>query len=766
MASKTATSTPNRVEVNQRALVDKLLSRHAEEFTVFRELLQNADDARAKKVLIEFQTIDYSTSAEANGQANRINDSETIPDLNTTKASRQLFKWIVRNNGDYFEEKDWERLTKIADGKHDEQKIGAYGVGFYSVFGATDSPMVFSGGKCLSIFFKGDQLYTLQDTCAMSEWTSIEMDLKEDMQVPIPKPFDFARFLAAAMTFMSSVENAHVLFNNKVFVKIAKPRQVPTPICVPKDMLPRSKGGTMNIEAVSVVTREITVELTDWARASGTKTHIHISLDPVKRKDFWDGSNSEAPEVAKVVSRASTHARPPWWTHSARYTVYSAQVTTSPSEGLQRGLRAMTKGDPPFHFNFELVYFSKEEQDARAAEEKSDPDMGSVFRGPQGLFPQLDGEYMSRIFIGQSTAQTTGIGGHMSGLFIPTVERGSIDLTNGHVASGFLARLVYEQEIRKVRDDWPAVDGIIVPTAHASALSSKAKASYAMRYFTFQPSTPDAPVSKILQDAFFDCFDYSLNEHFPVLTNSGIRYTKEVRNSHVDFVSFMKLVREYTFQDVLGELGARTLKEEEMVGCLRWWVNFTSQLEDEDKETTLTFLSRLTGQAKSEIRNSTRVVELRNISKFIDSNVWLPWLQSDDALPPDTIPFSFTRTLDRRNFSSSLLWQPMTVVDWLSHLISPQIDAAHDIRKSATYSNRILGILGKIWPVLSSEMKSQAKDLMQDVPWIATNLGFQRPGGAYFPEPDVFHDLPVVSVNLMDPQVLTVLGEFGVKRHL
>lgn len=209
-----------------------------------------------------------------------------------------------------------------------------------------------------------------------------------------------------------------------------------------------------------------------------------LSKDPVKRKSFWDGSKREAPKVAKVtkaVSRASTFDHPPWLNHSAKYAVYSAQVTTTPSKDLFKGLRAMTKKDPPSHFDFEMVYvslpvasfvtlcssriqFSKEEQDARTAEEKLDPDMGSIFRGPQGLFPQLDGyapcffvsvhvvmlsscfrEYMSRIFIvsstlcsirncadesqGQSTAQTTGIGGHMSGRFIPTVERGSIDLT-------------------------------------------------------------------------------------------------------------------------------------------------------------------------------------------------------------------------------------------------------------------------------------------------------------------------------------------------
>jgi hypothetical protein len=97
------------------------------------------------------------------------------------------------------------------------------------------------------------QLYTLEDTCAPSEWTSIEMELKEDMQVPMQKPLDLARFLAATMTFMSNVKNALVFFDNKVFMKIAKFRQVPSPICVPEDMIPRSKEDIMHIEGLSVV---------------------------------------------------------------------------------------------------------------------------------------------------------------------------------------------------------------------------------------------------------------------------------------------------------------------------------------------------------------------------------------------------------------------------------------------------------------------------------------------------------------------------------
>jgi hypothetical protein len=56
------------VEVNQRALIDKVLSRYSGEFTVFRELLQNSDDAQSKAVEIRFETqpfIDRKATGES-----------------------------------------------------------------------------------------------------------------------------------------------------------------------------------------------------------------------------------------------------------------------------------------------------------------------------------------------------------------------------------------------------------------------------------------------------------------------------------------------------------------------------------------------------------------------------------------------------------------------------------------------------------------------------------------------------------------------------
>jgi hypothetical protein len=219
----------------------------------------------------------------------------------------------------------------------------------------------------------------------------------------------------------------------------------------------------------------------------------------------------------------------------------------------------------------------------------------------------------------------------------------------------------------------------------------------------------------------------------------------------------------YSFRDVVNELQGRILQDDEMVGLLRWWVDACEDIEEWRRATVQ---SELMQAARLNIGNPKREVALSNISKFVDSSTWLPWLSSDDALPPDTIPFSFTRNLDRKKTPLALYWTHMTVVDWLNHLISSQIDLKHNIRENATYSNRVLGILGNIWSSLPSDMKSEAQDLMEDVPWIATNKGLRRASEAYFKEADVFGDLPVVTANLFEPQVENVLSEFGVKRYL
>lgn len=83
------------VTVNQRALIDKILARYAAEFTVFRELIQNADDAGAESCELRFVT----------QHANTEDAAVQVPNLKAT-----LKSWVFRNNGKPFSGDDWNRL--------------------------------------------------------------------------------------------------------------------------------------------------------------------------------------------------------------------------------------------------------------------------------------------------------------------------------------------------------------------------------------------------------------------------------------------------------------------------------------------------------------------------------------------------------------------------------------------------------------------------------------------------------------------------------
>jgi hypothetical protein len=96
-----------KVQVNQRHLIDKILARYSAEFTIFRELLQNSNDAGASSVIIEFTT-----------------NQDKKPLLSFPWSKPAIVDSIIyRNNGRPFSEEDFARLRKIAEGNPDEQKV-------------------------------------------------------------------------------------------------------------------------------------------------------------------------------------------------------------------------------------------------------------------------------------------------------------------------------------------------------------------------------------------------------------------------------------------------------------------------------------------------------------------------------------------------------------------------------------------------------------------------------------------------------------------
>lgn len=89
------------VETNQRALIDKVLARYSGQFTVFRELLQNADDAGASTVEIRFKS--------APEEQKNLQTGLSLPPLADLLTSRIE----VSNDGAPFNQDDWARLRKV-----------------------------------------------------------------------------------------------------------------------------------------------------------------------------------------------------------------------------------------------------------------------------------------------------------------------------------------------------------------------------------------------------------------------------------------------------------------------------------------------------------------------------------------------------------------------------------------------------------------------------------------------------------------------------
>ena len=106
------------VTVNTRALIDKVLARYSGQWTVLRELLQNAADASATKIKIKFETIPSATVPLPA-------DASPSSLLRHTVLHHTLKRLVVTNNGQPFTENDWNRLKRIAEGNPDETKIGA-----------------------------------------------------------------------------------------------------------------------------------------------------------------------------------------------------------------------------------------------------------------------------------------------------------------------------------------------------------------------------------------------------------------------------------------------------------------------------------------------------------------------------------------------------------------------------------------------------------------------------------------------------------------
>ncbi|KAH8983017.1 hypothetical protein EDB92DRAFT_1804081, partial [Lactarius akahatsu] len=798
------------VEVNQRALIDKVLARYSGEFTVFRELLQNSDDAGANSVEIRFETQSYLFRVKQSGVDPDKSLEEDLPNLKTAV----VHQWTFKNNGTKFRDEDWNRLKKIAEGNPDEEKIGAFGVGFYSLFSVTEEPWVISGGQWMNFYWKDkkDQLYVRRGPTPPDEnvdpWTTFQMTLREPG--PMPPAFDFTRFLVSSITFMAHLSEVSIYFDDQRLVRLSKRGDgaIEVPMLVGLDS--KTPDGRMTVRSVQTIRLHIEAEVarsvytvesekrlarrTDTSKVLSSKKKLggFLSL-------FSGGPSRRSPTPAPAALKQPINLLGAV-SSSVVLTIFTANVDVRLDKKMTAELLRATKKTPPSRLRYELTYMEKDQYDSSVkAEERAAHATGSVFRG---LRADLEGQVATgsaRVFIGHSTGQTTGIGGHMATRFIPTVEREAIDLVDRNVAvwnkgllhvGGFLARFAYEHEMEIIKKEWDAAvaadsPGGLPDTGLQAWL--RARALHALKFFTFRPSTPSPVVSTSMQAAFFAC---AIARPFSIISSEGVRSSSLVYIPHPDFSGFLKrlpvisedvvnganitiaalrarkMIKNIEFEDVLNELHSRPLSETETVACLKWWI-------DKGGKNNLQRRSQLLDALMVSINGPPeRIMKLSDARTFLNATTG-GGIPADGPLPGTLLPTSVTGSFDPDVLGTVFPWKQLTIVEWLKHIADPRVAAVNaefDITLSVSWAERVLLVLARAWLPLPESAKEDIIKVLKAMPCVPTSAGLKVPDQAYFASANLnmFSDLPIVALpsDASIKEILeTVLQSLGVHKH-
>ncbi|CAJ0904717.1 4399_t:CDS:10 [Entrophospora sp. SA101] len=699
-----------RVEINQRHLIDKILARYSNEFVVYRELLQNSDDAKATNIEIIFET----------KKPKNVSMSD--------KCVRILFK----NNGFLFRPEDWNRLKKIAEGNPDEQKIGAFGVGFYSLFSVCDDPFVSSGTQAMAFYWRGDQLFFKRKDIKQNDniWTTFLMDTIENGK-KLPEIEVFGRFLVTSLGFTGNLNKITVYFDNIQVIQLTKKMDVPRPMSIKHGIKKNSPNNLFELKSVNVYKAQLDVNIL----ITSTKSPI---------KNFLSGKSTIFLKIA------------------------SGNVDLKIPEPFRVEMERATKKWPPKNTKIQMIFTSYDEQ----CSSDQNKYISNVFRDLLA-FPE-----QGKIFIGFPTFQTTGCSAHLAARLIPTV----IDLAHKTLAkynegmlslAGTLSRIIYEDELIQISKLYKSLFGSKPATFQKKSEFEdfQKRVAHVLAHFTFKQSTPRNEISTISESQFFNCISTPL----PILSTHGILPIESIRIPTPETVLFiksipivpplllnkcceffkkakdtLKLMSEISINDIFKELEGRALDEDEIISLLKWWIGY----EPKNLAETEKLMKLATIQVKK------TKVPLSNISYYLDPTV----IPLDVEVPLNVLPYSISKCFDKKDIETYFSgWSKLNLITWIQFITTKP-----SFEQDPAFSEEILRIIsrqsGHDFEFVSEQDQATIKQLLANKECIPTSVGMNKPSQSYFPGVDLFTDLPIVCFRYKISDKF--LAFLGVRKHI
>ena len=784
------------VTVDTRALIDKVLARYSGEWTTLRELIQNAADAQATTVKVKWETLP-STQVPLPQTTSR---SELLKHAIPNHTLRRL---VVQNNGQAFTKTDWARLKRIAEGNPDETKIGAFGVGFYSVFADCEEPFISSGSEAMAFYWKGNALFTRKLQLSqdqISSDTAFVLDYRNST-TPVPNLLSVAQFLATSLTFVA-LEKIELWIDDYQVLTLHKKTSPSIDVPIPRDLETRTKDGLMKLASVERTSAQIDasfMSVVGWkpqSAAAKTNDSYYANTTTAELpslKSFFSRLTSGSSQTSakaksareeKAVQDAISEDLTATSTSSIFLRVTTGAIRTQVSSSFSAELERATKKPPPKLTKLAILTSSYDESQASENSSAANGISKSADVFASVMPSKKPG---GRIFIGFPTTQTTGAGMHVSApSVIPTVEREAIDLNARWVRSwniemlrvtGIITRLAFSNEmadldakLRKAAE--PRGKGA-VPSLEEVA-KSVPEAMHILNTYTFKDSTPSGQVAQIIEEAFWMAYKRPTIE---VYSSRGVLSTSKVRSSSDELSKFVSgipvilqemkdapfikkltdfgLIKNITVDDVCQELSAKALDKDQLHQFIVWAGRCAAsgELDASDKQRVLdvAVATISTGDGSGDI------IALGSIQNYLSGNK----IPSSMPIPPTTLPVAFTVNIPPHHLQS-LGWEPLEVVPWLEFLIesASSKDDEQNLTKSPKFAGQVLGILSKNWENFNPSNKSSVVAALQHLAVMPTKMGMRKPGESFFPSVKLFDDLPVLQANQppLKDKFLTALG--------
>ncbi|CAF4189080.1 unnamed protein product [Adineta steineri] len=440
----------HEVRVNQRKMIDKILTQYSSDFVGCRELIQNADDSHATSfhLQIKCNAPSSSLSKETDFHAQTITELRMI------------------NNGKIFSETDWKRVATIAEGNTDPQSVGQFGVGFFSVFAYTDEPMITSGKEYTKFVWKGDQLLYQHDKLSTQEKTnetSIILIMRDKPTLCIESNLnnseetkkvmstinltELKAYFAKVLLFTRHIVNLVITINSLTVFHISKKKYDNPSIQNTFTFEPQSSINHMlHINSFLITEQIITIDNT----ASIVLGHITVEASVNVDQQFHH-------HIKRTMKRFPSTVK--------IQLLFVPINTIVKQQQLQSSLVDKNLNSQILERILPLKFLDNE-----------------II--PSGF-----------IFIGLGTHQSIGIGMHVYSHFIPTVERQELNLQDPYIAKwnkellatvGQIARCFYDQTIN-----------------HSAHNRSDIYYNVLIKSYSFQPTTPNEKVGTIVRRGFF-----------------------------------------------------------------------------------------------------------------------------------------------------------------------------------------------------------------------------------------------------------------------